>query len=165
MTFIWRIVEDTPEAKAFDGEGSRITGGRWNHKGIAVVYASESIALSALEKFVNFGQRGKYLKFALTKAEIPLNIIIDVKEIKDLPPDWRKYPPPRSTQDLGTAWVKEGASAVLKIPSVIVPEEFNYILNVSHPDFKMIKTYDPVSFSFDSRMWEASGKGVHRWTR
>ena len=60
----------------------------------------------------------------------------------------------KSTQDIGAQWVKSGSSAVLRVPSVLVPEEFNYLLNISHPDFKKIKIDDSVPFRFDPRMWK-----------
>lgn len=154
MTTVWRLVKAGHAPTAFDGEGARKDPGRWNHKGIAVVYVSESKALAALEVFVNTGDEGNHIKYVHIKAEIPDNIKIEIIQEKDLPTDWKKYPAPKSTQDIGTQWVKSGNSAVLRVPSVLVPEEFNYLLNISHPDFKKIKIDDSVPFRFDPRMWK-----------
>ncbi len=153
MTIAWRFVKAKHALKAFDGEGARRYGGRWNRGGIAVVYISQSLALASLEEFVHLGDEGKKLKFVYFKVEIPDNIRID--QLTTLPGDWRNEPPSNSTQDMGTEWVKRNTSAVLKIPSAVVPIEFNYMLNIAHPDFKKIKIYDPVAFRFDPRMWKA----------
>ena len=154
MTTVWRVVLADDAPKAFTGEGARIYGGRWNHEGIAVVYVCENLALALLEKFVHLGDEGKNLEFVYIKAEIPDNVRVDVIQDKDLPIDWKIYEAPKSTQDLGAAWVQAGTSAVLRVPSVIVPEEFNYILNIAHSDFIKIKRYDLVPFSYDPRIWK-----------
>lgn len=71
---------------------------------------------------------------------------------ENLPPDWFTYPAPLSTRNLGSAWAKSRASAVLAVPSVIVPSEKNYLLNPNHPDFKRISIGAPQDFSFDPRL-------------
>ncbi len=153
MTIAWRFVKVKHVPGAFDGEGARRYGGRWNRKGITVVYVSESIALASLEEFVHVGYEGRKIEYAYIKVVIPDEVNIDT--LKSLPADWRESPPPVSTQDIGTAWVQEGTSAVLKIPSAIIPVEFNYMFNIFHPDFRKIKTDKPVPFNFDLRMWKA----------
>jgi RES domain-containing protein len=69
-----------------------------------------------------------------------------------LPKDWRQEPPPPSTQQLGDAWVKSASSAILAVPSIIIPENLNYLLNPKHPDFVKIKIDRPTDFAFDSRL-------------
>lgn len=152
MTIAYRCVKADDARKAFNGEGARLWGGRWNRKGTAVVSVAESLALASLEKFVQLGDEGRNLKFVYIKVEIPDDVKIE--QLPVLPTDWRSTPPSDSTQSAGTAWVEGNTSTVLKIPSALVTIEFNYMLNIAHPDFKKIKIYEPVDFSFDPRMWK-----------
>lgn len=153
MTKGWRLVKAVQAERALDGEGSRRYGGRWNFSGIAVVYLSESLALAALEAFVHLGKASAGIDFAAFPVQIPDSVGIEEVDRKRLPPDWRVEPPPDSTQQIGTEWVTGGRSAVLRIPSVLVPSESNFIVNIAHPDFKSLEIGDPEPFWFDPRMW------------
>lgn len=154
MTTAFRVVKEKHAADAFTGEGSRRFGGRWNHKGAAVVYLSDSLALAALEQFIHLGREGLHIPFVYFTIEIPDHVSVTVIEFDSLPKDWRKEPPPNSTKDLGTQWFKSKISALLRAPAVILPIGFNYIANITHPDYRDIKISDPESFTFDSRMWK-----------
>lgn len=153
MTEGWRLVKRETLDTAFSGDGARLYGGRWNHRGTLVVYISESLALAALELLVNMGQEGMALDFAAVKVRIP--DAVKVKSLTRLPKDWRAQPPPSSTMEVGTQWALKGQSAVLRVPSVIVPQEFNYVLNPLHSDFRKITMSALEPFSFDPRI---SGK-------
>ena len=74
--------------------------------------------------------------------------------VNDLNPDWRMSPPPNSTKDIGTEWVRKGASLILRVPSAIIPDEYNLVINPSHIDFEKIKIGQPQPFSLDERMWK-----------
>lgn len=158
MILAWRIIQESQLIEAFTGEGSRLYGGRWNHKGTPVIYLGGSLALAALEVFVHISSNvpfnQKYLSFS---AIIPENVDIKKIELKSLPPNWREFPAPNATKDIGTHWAERGETALLQVPSVLIPEEVNYILNPSHADFRKINFSDPKPFYFDSRMWK-SGK-------
>ena len=152
MIEAWRIIREKyiDHKRAFSGEGAAKSGERWNHISIPVVYASGHLSLAALERFV----KGKYLRLGYFRLEIPDNII-EVVEPGRLPSNWRSVPATDSTKDFGTRWVKENRSAILRVPSAIIPVEYNFVLNPQHPDFKSsIKIDDPKPFSYDHRMWK-----------
>jgi len=151
MPEAWRIVRETHLAAAFSGEGAAKFGGRWNSRGVAVVYASATRALAALELLVHLNPP-VFFKCKIIGLEFEENLVERMKPA-DLPADWRMEPPPVSSQRLGDAWVREDRSPVLAVPSVIVPEEFNYLLNPVHPDFKRVKLGKPRDFAFDPRLF------------
>lgn len=150
MISVWRIVKPKYAHCAFDGEGSRLVGGRWNHEGTSVVYTSESLSLAALELFVQI-EGSPTMPLVSIEVQISEKII---KTLNDLPQRWNAYPVATTSQDCGTKWVQENSSAVLKVPSVIIPSEFNYLLNPNHEDFKDIVIKDPKPFTFDARMFK-----------
>jgi RES domain-containing protein len=140
----WRLVKAAHPGSAFDGEGARRFGGRWNARGTPVVYLGGTLSLAALEVFVH-----------LTAEDARLQLVaIEELDPGTLPADWRAEPPPAACQALGTAWVEAGTSAVLRVPSVIVPTESSYLLNPHHPDRGRIAIHLPAPFGFDTRMWQ-----------
>ena len=118
------------------------------------MYLSDTLSLAALEQFIHLGREGLQIPFVYFTIEIPDHVSVNVIELDSLPKDWRKEPPPNSTKDLGTQWVKSKISALLRVPAVILPIGFNYVANITHPEFRDIKISDPESFTFDSRMWK-----------
>lgn len=150
MIQAYRIVREKFTATAFTGEGAAVTSGRWNSSGIRMGYTSATASLAALETLVhlNPAMRFSYHLFAIEFDERLVEIIPPTL----LPPDWREQPPPPSTQQIGDAWIKSARSAVLEVPSVIIPGESNYLLNTSHPDFKSIRIGKPEAFSLDQRL-------------
>lgn len=150
MTTGWRIVPEHRAGGAFAGEGARIFGGRWNSPGVAVVYGSEHKSLAALEQLVHFNPITSN-RFKVFQFRFPESLIENIS-LGDLPREWRQEPPPPSTQKIGDVWVREMRSAVLAIPSIIVPEELNYLLNPAHRDFKKITVGKASDFSFDGRL-------------
>ncbi|HVN97454.1 MAG TPA: RES family NAD+ phosphorylase [Syntrophorhabdaceae bacterium] len=156
MRRAWRIVRKKRLADAFTGEGARLGGGRWNHVGTPVVYVRETLSLAALELFVHFTRKDIKLTKSLLAipVEIPSHLKIIEISIKDLNFDWRISPPSNSTKDIGTEWVQKGSSAVLRVPSAIVQEEYNLLLNPNHGDFKRMRIGKPQPFTLDERMWK-----------
>jgi len=153
MTHCYRIVKKAYEQTAFSGEGPASHPGRWNHRGYRMVYTAESRALAAFEYMVNMQRKSaKKSKFSLFTIVVPKEVKIIEKTVKELPRMWRKVPPQDTTRDIGTAWLKDRASAVLVVPSSIIPEERNFLLNPLHPDFSKILISHPQSFSFDTRI-------------
>jgi len=148
----WRIVPEGQAASAFDGEGARLHGGRWNSVGVAMVYASEHQSLAALEIRVHIDKtrmRKRYRCFAFQFDQDLMKIF----PVRDLPRDWRQEPPPPSLQRLGDDWVKSRASVILAVPSVVIPEELNYLINPRHPGFTKLKIEPPTDFFLDPRMF------------
>lgn len=156
MTKAWRIVRKKRLTDAFTGEGARLGGGRWNHVGTPVVYVSETLSLAALELFIHFTRKDIKLSKSLVAIpiEIPDSLKITEVSIKELKADWRMSPPSNSTKDIGTEWTQNGTSPILRVPSAIIPYEFNLVLNPKHSDFIMIKIGKEQSFMLDERMWK-----------
>ena len=152
MITVWRLIKEKEANTAFTGDGARLYGGRWNNKGIPAVYASGSLSLAALELFVHLGLPEIKIPFASIRATIPDEITIEA--VTDLPTDWRDEPAPDSTKDIGTGWFRERRSAVLRVPSAVITNEFNYVLNPEHPDFGKVVIDAPERFYFDPRMYK-----------
>ena len=132
----WRLVKAAHAASAFDGEGARRFGGRWNARGTPMVYLGGTLSLAALEVFIHLSAEDARLRFVAMALDIPDVVTIEDLEPEKLPRDWRNEPPPAACQALGTAWAKKEGAAVLRVPSVIVPVEWNVLLNPRHPDFR-----------------------------
>ena len=104
----WRLVKAKYAASAFDGEGARRFGGRWNEPGTALVYLGGSLALAALEVFVHLSARDTRLRFVAIPVTIPDSVVIERLALNELPRHWRQEPPPDATKQLGT--MTEGTS-------------------------------------------------------
>ena len=144
----WRIVKEKYAKYAFDGQGARQNGGRWNHVGVAVVFTSESISLAAMEMLIHLEEEEVLKHYIMIPVDFPRHLCRTLAKNK-LPKNWKEYPPPQETRDIGSNWVIRSESAVLKVPSVLVEEEYNYLLNPMHPDFSKLKIGKPQPFSFD----------------
>jgi RES domain-containing protein len=151
MITAWRIVGANYKDKAYSGDGARVHGGRWNSKGVAVVYTADSLALASIEMIVNLPAPKLLQKYVRISAQIDLDLISDLSEV-ELPEDWNSRPISPSTRAIGDRWVKKQSSAVLKVPSIVVPDEYNYLLNPTHPDFAKIKIGKPTIYYFDPRL-------------
>jgi RES domain-containing protein len=149
---VWRTC--SRKHRRFDGEGARRYGGRWNHTGTSVVYTSGSLSLAVLELFVHVDIDTIPGDLVAIQVDIPDNLTIETVKIESLPRDWRRYPGPESLKDIGTAWASKASTAILAVPSAVIPEEQNYLLNPAHRDFKRLRLRKPVGFSFDARMWK-----------
>jgi RES domain-containing protein len=147
-----RIVKARHAAAAFSGEGARIAGGRWNRPGDAAVYTSGSLALAAIETFVHLGEDGLHIPFVAFRIEIP--DAVEVQHCRRPPAGWRNEPPEDPGMRYGSAWLRRGRTAVLEVPSAIVPSESNYILNPLHGDFHKLRIGRARPFVFDPRMWK-----------
>lgn len=150
MAVGWRIVREDLGSEAFNGQGAKLYGGRWNSPGSAVVYGSEHKSLAALEHLVHFNPRtpNRFKAFSFQFSDS----FVKTLSPRDLPKNWREEPPPPTTQHIGDTWARESRSAILAVPSIIIPEELNYLLNPAHPDFKKITVGKPEDFTFDSRL-------------
>jgi RES domain-containing protein len=154
LIILWKICKERRRADAFTGEGARLAGGRWNERGTSLVYVSESLALSALETLVHLQKSHTHLAFISFRIEVPDEVRVEEIPRSKLPASWRKEPPSKETMEIGTRWAKGRSTAVLKVPSVIIPQEYNYVLNPLHPEFRKIGKVETGPFSFDPRMWK-----------
>ena len=148
----WRVEDKRWVAQSFSGIGASLEGGRWNSAGVPAIYVSKHLAMAAQEKFVHLPRplprSAAYVKFGLRFG----GLAVTRMGSSDLPSDWRAEPVPKSTQKIGDAWIALGRTAILAVPSVLYPEETNFVLNPAHPDFRRIKIGDPAPFTFDPRM-------------
>lgn len=141
----------TKYAKDLTGEGARLNGGRWNHKLTPCVYTSESRALAILEYSVNINIDDIPRALSITSFEIPDNGVYLLTEA-DLPGNWRQVPAPSSTKDFGTKLLKKADSPIIRIPSSVIAEEYNYLLNPLHLDSQKFKITDVRDIAYDVRV-------------
>lgn len=120
-------------------------------RGTPAVYVSEHLSLAVLEQLVHLGRRASKIPFAVAKVSFPKTMAI--ADIPALPAGWRIEPPADLTKTIGEEWVHGNRTAVLRVPSAIVPSEHNYVLNPRHPDFKRIIFGKYEHFQLDSRLW------------
>jgi len=147
--YVYRIVK-SKYAADLSGEGARLFGGRWNDKGTPCLYASESRSLALLEYTVNVNVDDIPRALSLTTIEIPDNF--HELTIPELPGNWRLAPAPANTTHFGTALLKSMIAPVIKIPSAVIPEEFNYLLNPLHPDKNLFRVVGIQDFIYDLRI-------------
>jgi RES domain-containing protein len=150
---VWRLSKAA--FSGFDGEGARLYGGRWNLAGTAVVYASESLALAALEMFVHLELEDMPADLVARWAELPDDLSTETVSAAGLPRSWRDCPAPEALGRRGSEWARRGRSAALRVPSAVVPQEWNVLLNPAHPEFPRIRVGRAEPFSYDPRMWKA----------
>ena len=151
MTNVYRLVRRERAREALSGEGARRYGGRWNPPGTAVVYAAESRALAVLETIVHLALEARAMRFVLITLELPAKAKVERHSAAR---------PPRvlaASQDVGGAWLDGGDGLALVVPSVLVPQEKNYVLNVAHGQFAGVRVANTEPFSFDERLWGARG--------
>jgi RES domain-containing protein len=140
------------------GEGARLFGGRWNSKGVEVIYTSESRSLALAETLVHLSlKRFTSGTHCLLVVTLPKEASLIEIEIQELPADWNKFPSPPALAYMGDKWAKDRNSLALKVPAAAVLGEYNYILNPNHPEFKDIK-WRLEKFPYDERIFgSASG--------
>jgi RES domain-containing protein len=147
----WRIVKTKYAAQAFDGEGARLYGGRWNSPGVRMTYTAGSVSLAVLEVLVYLNNSSIMSSYSLCAVEFDEPMVMTLDE-KKLPAGWRQYPAPLELQSIGNDWIASQASVILIVPSAIVEVESNYLINPSHPDYSLITIGDPQQFEFDPRL-------------
>jgi RES domain-containing protein len=151
MPTAWRIVKRKHESTAFNGEGAALFGGRWNSIGTRMVYLAQSVSLASLEMLVHLDNSNLRLTYSLFSVEFDISLI-EPLDHSVLPINWRTSPTPPEVQLIGDDWVKRGSSAVLEVPSVIVPLENNYLINPLHAQFSKLVISGPLKHEFDPRL-------------
>src|ERR1700730_17343218 len=148
----WRICRRRYAAEATSGEGARLYGGRWNGRGVRVVYASTSLALAAVETFVNLEPNLRPADLVYIEGEIPDAVKIGRVDPKILPAGWHETRD-ESLRRVCDDWIRDGQTAALLVPSAAIHREWNVLLNPAHPDFLKIQFKGPEPFKFDLRMF------------
>jgi RES domain-containing protein len=145
----WRIVKKKYAGRAFDGEGARNNGGRWNSAGVPAIYTAGSVSLAILEMMVHAEPPlPGYVVIPVTFDSV---LIRDVNAAR-LPAGWNAFPAPAAVIGMGDAWLRSRKSVVLRVPSALVVSESNYLLNPAHPDFPALVIGDPVELPLDPRL-------------
>ena len=147
----WRMVKQKHTNDAFNGEGARRFGGRWHSRGIPVVYTAANASLTVLEMLVHVESSALLQDYVLYRVEFEERLVETLDE-GTLPDDWRSYPAPVMLRGIGDQWVADGRSAVLSVPSAIVPLERVFLLNPQHTDFPRIEVSKPQAFPIDPRL-------------
>ena len=148
----WRICRRRYATAAASGEGARLYGGRWNSRGVRVAYASASLALAAVETFVNLEPNLRPRDLVSIEGDIPDALHIGTLDLKTLPPHWRERRD-ESLRQFGDDWIRAGQTVALLVPSAPIRGEWNVLLNPGHADFSKVRFLDPEPFEFDVRMF------------
>jgi len=127
---------------------------RWNPNDIGMIYTASSRSLACLENAVHRSQAGLSQLFSIMTIKVPDHIKTKTIRLNDLPADWTDYNEMSFTQHIGQAWIRENESVLLRVPSSIIDEEVNYLLNPDHKDFEQIKVIKTQLFVFDKGIKE-----------
>ncbi len=149
---VYRLAKDKYSHK-LSGKGAQRIGGRWNSKGVLMVYTSDSRALCTAEIAVHLPLGLLPSDYRIIAINIPDSIKILILPSNRFPIEWNSIPPSGNTQKIGDDFIEQNKSAVFKVPSAVVPGEFNYLLNPNHSDFELIKIVKIEPFVFDSRLF------------
>lgn len=152
---IWRIAVEAPAYAANDlsGAGAKMTGGRWNGKGTPLVYCAANIALATLETVHYLHSGALPFNRCLVRIDVP-DPVWEARQVLDpLPGGWDAIPAGLSARTAGDAWVAAGTSALLLVPSVIVPDEYNVLINPRHADAAAIDATILKRWHYDSRLF------------
>lgn len=149
---VWRICRTRYAESAYSGEGTVRRPGRWHYRGTRMAYASESLALATLEMRVGLGEEPDVHEYVAVYADLPASLISHHFGTA-LPPDWQSVPAADASRELGSAWVREGREVATRVPSSVVPLEYNYLLNPTHPDFALVRVGEPIPYRLDGRLW------------
>jgi RES domain-containing protein len=148
---LWRIA-DTAWATDLSGEGARRFGGRWNPIGVAVVYAATTPELSAMEKLVHLSRSTKHPAMTLVAIDVPDDAGVFQPGLDALPARWNDQTNFQACQQFGNDWIRRGSDLCMLVPSIIVPESRNAVLNIAHPRFGEVTATAIRAFQFDTRL-------------
>ena len=133
------------------GSGAKLRGARWNQPGSSMLYTAENISLSTLELLVHIGFEDIRHEYHLLNIFIPDNAVIKELDIQKLKPNWQEDE--EYSSFIGTEFLRSNQSLLLKVPSAVIDEEHNYLLNPDHADFKKVKIRRAKPFTFDKRLY------------
>ena len=148
---LFRIAR-TAYIRDLSGAGPRLYGGRWNQKGTPVIYAAESRSLATLEYLVHVPLSYEPLGLSVVTLIVPDGASVRELRISELPADWNRFPAPSRLAELGSQWVRDSGSLLLRVPSAVVDDEFNLIINPSHAEMADVSIEDVRPYAFDERL-------------
>lgn len=155
MRRVYRIAL-AKHARDLTGKGARLTGGRWNAKETAVLYTSESRSLAAMEYLVHLSLANIPPDIKIISIGIPDSSVPKQLNVSELPKDWRRNPAPMMLAEIGTRWALGLESLLLRVPSAVIMQEFNILINPAHPDMKAVHILDVDPFIYDERLRRAA---------
>lgn len=148
---VFRIAK-TRHIRDLSGIGAMLHGGRWNRKNIPAIYSAENRSLAAVEFLVHVPLSLVPKNLSIACLEIPDDIVPEQISMSRLPNNWRGYPAPPELADLGSEWALSRRSLLLRVPSVVVVDEFNVLINPTHPDITRVTVHHVENFIFDRRL-------------
>lgn len=151
---VWRICREPHAADVLLGRGGLVASGRWHTKGRPVVYASESLALCALEVLVHVDRDLAPTDLVRVEIDVPDELDVRQADPSDLPANWDATPAPPPLQSYGDEWLDSKATPVLRVPSSVIDGEYNFLLNPEHADAHRFAVVSAAGFSFDARLVE-----------
>ncbi len=134
------------------GIGAKTYGGRWNHRGTAILYTSETRSLAMVEFLVHVSWMQAPSDLGIATLELTNEIQPESLSAVDLPKDWRHYPASRKLADLGTEWIHSKRSLLLRVPSAVVEQEHNILINPGHSDIVRVTILEVKDLEFDRRL-------------
>jgi len=149
---LWRVCRRRHAADPLSGRGGFEVGGRWHFKGTRVAYTSGTLSLAVLEMLVQVDVELAPEDLVRVEVEIPDDLTIEEFTPATLPANWQTYPAPPSLALLGTEWIRRGASAILRVPSAVIPVENNYLVNPAHGDAARIRVVGTQDLRLDPRL-------------
>ena len=147
---VWRICRRAHAADPLGGRGGLYFSGRWHPRGIRIVYASATLSLAALELLVHVDRDLLWANLVQIEIDLPDELQVKWIEARTLPSHGRRHPAPAALQRIGASWIEQGKTAVLRVPSAVIPDEDNYLLNPAHPAIERIKVIGRRAHAADS---------------
>jgi RES domain-containing protein len=149
---VWRVTRKVHANEPLSGEGARRYGGRWNHIGESVVYASQSLSLAVLEYLVNLSVPDLPSDIVSVRIDIPDRLPRTELLLDKLPKNWRAFLANERLKDIGTDWLRKGATPILMVPSAVIPREHNFLINPKHILAQQIVEVSVEPFALDERL-------------
>lgn len=153
MSRVYRIVREPYSGNPLDGEGSFRFGGRWSSSGTRIAYTAEHLSLAMIEYFVHIDATDPPKDLVVVAADVPDSVSRAVLGPHQLPSNWRQVPAPPSLAGVGDSFAADRKSAILILPSALVPSESNWLINPLHAEFAEIKLLQPEQFEYDVRFF------------
>ena len=148
----YRLVPSAHADSAFSGAGSRLYDGRWHFKGCDIAYVADSRALAVLEQLVHTTVNLLPLPYQCFAVTVPKGLALSAVRPENLPANWRDTPIPAELQQIGDTWLADKKTAVLRVPSALIPQEDNFILNLQHQEFSQLAISAPTPLDLDARL-------------
>jgi RES domain-containing protein len=137
-----------------NGEGAYRFGGRWSSPGTRLVYTSEHLSLAMIEYFIHVDPEDQPQDLVMITAKVPDNVRRASISSKHLPSNWRQSPAPPELAAIGDRFVRDCRAVILIVPSVLAPDESNWLVNPHHPEFPKIRLHSVQAFEYDARSFK-----------